>query len=458
MKLITACLVLAAGLIGPPTAFAQVPRFTTAARPALIAACDLDGAPAQCGSCAGLTAAVPSIPADRVSSGPTIDGVLWTPLYVAERLQCLDAGLSLLRRGANPNFGGRDGALLAEVARSAVAEAAGATRVAKRMRVMDWLHRLGRYALDVDAQLPGGGTNRVVWSGANITDSDAQDMWSYALTLSATQPVLPDGGQPGSPDLPSPDTGVTRPSETAVARGVGLFDTVYRATGMFGVSARLQDCWAERRPPALTRQQLRWSYEVCAAMDLTASSMQEAALRRFPSLPPMAYFEAVRQDQRLQVFRQFAAEGLVPSAHRNAMARSMDAWLVVLAFAEPPRASLPNLPGARAAVAGGPTFPPTLIEPAAQPAYPEASRSNGEAGEVGLTLRVGEDGRVIACDVDRSSGFGALDDAARLTSLLWKFKPAQRNGAAALSFARAVASFTLPPGGAVRATLRQVGG
>ncbi|MFC7737512.1 TonB family protein [Roseomonas sp. GCM10028921] len=424
------------------------------ARPA---ACDLSGAPDACGSCPSLAASLPLVSADRLSSGPMIDDVLWTPLYVAQRLNCLDVGLTLLRRGADPNLGGRDSALIVEVARSAGTDGPGQTRIARRSRAMDWLHRLGRYALDVDARLPNGSTNRAAWTSAGISDPDAKDVWSYAGGLSAAQPALAHGAQPGNPDLPAADIGVTRPSETAVARGVELFDLVFRESGMSGVTARLQGCWGERRRPELTRMQVRWSYEACGALDLASSSIHDAFLKQMPQAQPLDYFRAYNQEQRLQLFRQFAAEGLVPAAHRQAMARSMEIWLEIITFAERPRAVPPVLAGAPSTSGGGPMSPASLVEPAAQLTYPEAARRTGETGEVGLTLRVAEDGRVIAADIDRSSGFGTLDDAARMTALRWRFQSAKRDGVAVTTYPKVVATFSLTPAGSGRASMRVTG-
>jgi TonB family protein len=173
---------------------------------------------------------------------------------------------------------------------------------------------------------------------------------------------------------------------------------------------------------------------------------------------PLEYLLPRAQDERLQVFRQFAAEALVLFAHRRALERSTNEWLGVITSAELPRANPPALAGARPVSVSGPNQSASLVEPAAQVVYPDASRRGGEFGEVTLTLRVAEDGRVIAVDVDRSSGFGDLDDAARLTMLRWKFTPAQRDGTPVTSYVRAAASFAVSTGSAPRATLRVVGG
>jgi TonB family protein len=236
-----------------------------------------------------------------------------------------------------------------------------------------------------------------------------------------------------------------------------LFDITYRQTGMFGVIARLQECWAERRAPGLSRAQIRWSYEACGAFDMTASSMQQAAIKERLQIEPLEYLVPYLQDQRMQVFRQFASEGLVPSAHRRALSRTADTWFVVMAAAERPRSMPPSLPGARpVGAAGGTLVQAYMTEPPIQPTYPDAARRAQETGDVTLLLRVAEDGRVIVVDVDRSSGFGALDDAARLTAFRWRFQPAKRDGMNVAAFMKAVAVFTTGPGNNARSSMRLV--
>lgn len=61
-----------------------------------------------------------------------------------------------------------------------------------------------------------------------------------------------------------------------------------------------------------------------------------------------------------------------------------------------------------------------------RPAYPPMSRRLGEEGRVLLRVRVGADGHPVAVDVDRSSGFERLDEAARRAVGNWRFVPARR--------------------------------
>ena len=73
------------------------------------------------------------------------------------------------------------------------------------------------------------------------------------------------------------------------------------------------------------------------------------------------------------------------------------------------------------------------------PEYPWLSRRNGEQGVVRLVVRVAADGRVLAVEVAQSSGFRALDEAAR-AAMRSKVESAVEatNWVAPASFARSI--------------------
>jgi len=58
-----------------------------------------------------------------------------------------------------------------------------------------------------------------------------------------------------------------------------------------------------------------------------------------------------------------------------------------------------------------------------QPAYPDTAQVNGEQGDVVLKVRVNEDGRVRNVEVEKSSGFDDLDNAAVGGVLRWRYLP-----------------------------------
>jgi protein TonB len=71
------------------------------------------------------------------------------------------------------------------------------------------------------------------------------------------------------------------------------------------------------------------------------------------------------------------------------------------------------------------------------------SRLRGEQGVVVLELAVGTDGRVVTARVARSSGFLALDDAARRAAQEWRFRPALLEGQPTLATIQTAVQFRL---------------
>lgn len=63
-----------------------------------------------------------------------------------------------------------------------------------------------------------------------------------------------------------------------------------------------------------------------------------------------------------------------------------------------------------------------------KPEYPSASRRLEEEGTVSLKFLVGVDGKVLQAEVDKSSGFRRLDEAARAGLAKCQFKPATVDG------------------------------
>ena len=63
-----------------------------------------------------------------------------------------------------------------------------------------------------------------------------------------------------------------------------------------------------------------------------------------------------------------------------------------------------------------------------KPEYPSASRRLEEEGTVHLRFLVGVDGKVIQSEVEKSSGFKRLDEAARAGLARCQFRPATVDG------------------------------
>ena len=62
------------------------------------------------------------------------------------------------------------------------------------------------------------------------------------------------------------------------------------------------------------------------------------------------------------------------------------------------------------------------------PVYPSASRRFQESGTVQLRFHMGVDGKVLESEVEKSSGYKRLDEAARLALSKCQFKPATVDG------------------------------
>jgi protein TonB len=60
------------------------------------------------------------------------------------------------------------------------------------------------------------------------------------------------------------------------------------------------------------------------------------------------------------------------------------------------------------------------------PAYPALSRRLGEEGKVLLKVRVSAEGSALAVNLEKSSNFERLDEAARAAVAYWRFVPARR--------------------------------
>lgn len=108
---------------------------------------------------------------------------------------------------------------------------------------------------------------------------------------------------------------------------------------------------------------------------------------------------------------------------------------------EPPPATPPQQFAAaapQAEPAPAPLEPPRfdmsyLDNPA--PAYPAMSRKLGEEGQVLLRVLVGVSGEALKVEIDRSSGYGRLDDAAVRAVRRWRFVPARRGDEAVQGWA-----------------------
>lgn len=122
-----------------------------------------------------------------------------------------------------------------------------------------------------------------------------------------------------------------------------------------------------------------------------------------------------------------------------------------------PSITLPVAPPSPTPVATAPPAPPASAPPAAPPAppapairtgaalpagascakpdYPSASRRLEEEGTVTLKFLIGADGRVLQAEIEKSSGFNRLDEAARNALSKCQFRPGTVDGKPEQSYA-----------------------
>jgi periplasmic protein TonB len=65
-----------------------------------------------------------------------------------------------------------------------------------------------------------------------------------------------------------------------------------------------------------------------------------------------------------------------------------------------------------------------------KPPYPAISKRLGEQGKVVLRVLIGTDGTAQRAEIQQSSGFERLDQAALATVLRWHYVPGKRGGVA----------------------------
>lgn len=77
------------------------------------------------------------------------------------------------------------------------------------------------------------------------------------------------------------------------------------------------------------------------------------------------------------------------------------------------------------------------------PAYPAVSRRLGEEGRVLLRVNVSAEGKVLAVELKKTSGFERLDEAARNAAAKWRFVPAHQGNTAITSWVEVPIQFSL---------------
>lgn len=78
-----------------------------------------------------------------------------------------------------------------------------------------------------------------------------------------------------------------------------------------------------------------------------------------------------------------------------------------------------------------------------KPAYPRAARRLGQEGEVLLLVEILASGRVGKIDIEKSSGYDILDDAAVKAVRKWRFAPARKGKTTVNAWVRVPVEFSL---------------
>jgi hypothetical protein len=283
--------------------------------------CSLED-PVHCASCRALGSTVAKIDGSKnLAIGKDIDGAVWTPLFTAYFLNCQDVGRTLVKRGVDVNVGGRDGAMLVEIASQRIMNPDPKNAATNQA----WAGIVEGGLIDLDARQLGGRSNRQAWMKARSTSRQLYpEIWARLERRSIPTPMQPDNEE-FDPDLPSPATGKTRPAESAVSKGVEKFNKIFQQTGMAGVSAELSGCyrWSLQVAKPTAR---RVALEHCAAMDIVARHVDVAVTAKL-GFPPTEFFEAERLEARVNQIRDQQFEGMIYPVYRRNLEVSVLLWL-----------------------------------------------------------------------------------------------------------------------------------
>ncbi|MBE9605477.1 energy transducer TonB [Acetobacteraceae bacterium H6797] len=158
---------------------------------------------------------------------------------------------------------------------------------------------------------------------------------------------------------------------------------------------------------------------------------QPAITQQRPSSSPRQVLAPVPAEARQETLRQPAPNTSQAAATGTSIAPRLSAPGPLQADQAPAPAGEARLAALRT---------PECLVPVT---YPEQAREAGWAGRVLLKMRVSNDGRTVFVEVQESSGWAVLDEAARLAAKRCRFEPALRDGRAVWSTVRLPITFTL---------------
>lgn len=194
---------------------------------------------------------------------------------------------------------------------------------------------------------------------------------------------------------------------------------------------------------------------IASWIDASASSTREKAVKAQPPAPLPAPAPKATPRTQSATPRPAAdkpATLLSSTAAPSPSAATAASTSSTTAAAAPVADSAAATPQPAASAAGGDAGPAGRISPPRfdadylknpAPAYPRSSRERGEAGLVVLRVLVSRDGLPLEIDLQRSSGFERLDEAALAAVRHWQFLPARQGGEAIAARVLVPISFNL---------------
>lgn len=207
---------------------------------------------------------------------------------------------------------------------------------------------------------------------------------------------------------------------------------------------------------------LFWLMQVQLPLPSAPASIMLATLIA-PEPLPMAEIEPVREQPRVEpeppkpVTKPVPRRKEVALPKLTAAADAPSAESVPVQEPAPPEPvaidAVPTAAPAPAAVTAAPVAAPPPVEPPRfdaaylsnpKPTYPMLSRRAGEEGRVMLRVMVEASGTPSKVEIEKSSGFPRLDEAALDAVKRWKFVPARRGTEAIAESVVVPLSFKLP--------------
>lgn len=123
-----------------------------------------------------------------------------------------------------------------------------------------------------------------------------------------------------------------------------------------------------------------------------------------------------------------AQTALVPPTESPAVTAPVTSTIIAGSTLSPTTTPTTSIPKVQSAIKQEPVRTPPIGIDCKKPEYPRASSTFEEEGTVVLKIFIGVDGNVLRINVEKSSGFRRLDDAAKTETMRWRFKPATLDG------------------------------